>query len=180
MNILNIDCKDGKIINDILTLSSIVFWEWFLDKLELIIQIKKSISKVIYLDNKIVGYIICFIPGKFYKSDIWDISWYININETAYIKTIIINPLFQSQWFWDNLFKEIVKDLKIMSINKIFLHAWWWSPNNSSLKFFQKHWAEIIFIYKNKWFNDSLEKWRNCSKCWSPCICESIEMLINI
>lgn len=180
MNILNIDYKNSKVINDMLTLSAIVFWEWFIKKDELINQLNKSISKVIYIDNKIVGYIICFIPGKFYRNDIWDISWCIDIDKTAYIKTIIINPLFQCQWFWDILLKEIINEIKNRNINKIFLHAWWGSPNNSSLRFFQKHWAKTIFVYKNKWFNDSLEKWWNCSKCWSPCTCESIEMIIDI
>lgn len=173
-------------IDSILRLESQVFWEWFTNKEELLYQIKLSQSHIwnntvwVIKDGILVWFWICYNGWNWDNNDVEIDNQFTELSQIAYIKTIIVDPNYQWKKEWVAILKHLLSKA-ILAWNKIaLLHAWDWSPNNSSIRFFEKNWALKIKTYENKWFDDSLKNWWYCSKCWNPCRCWSVEMKINL
>lgn len=188
IELINIDGskKNYYILDDIIKLSSKIFWDWFLTKKELIKQIKlccyeKIINaKALYKDKILIWYWICYLWWKWWKYEVEIDNSITDLKKNWYLKTIIVDSNTQWKWFWNLILNEIITTSRNYWDEKILLHAWDGSPNNSSIIFFSKNWAKFIKKYKNKWYEDSLKNWWKCSKCWNPCYCSSIEMIIDI
>jgi hypothetical protein len=186
IKLISIDINDKNILWDIIKLSDKVFWEWFLSKEDLLKQIKLSKkwnmtnSLLLFENDKLLWHWICYLWWNWFNEGILISDKNLDLWETSYIKTIIIDPNFHWKWYWKIIIAKLIENSIFKWDKSIILHAWAESPNNSSVKFFKKSWAIIIKKYENRWYEDSLENWWLCSKCWNPCKCSSIEMQIKL
>lgn len=181
-----IDKENEQQISQILELGRKVFGEWFLSKNELIAQVKlcekDSIKNALVMvqDEMIVWFWICYLWGKWDTSDVEIDERFDNLDKIGYIKTIVIDPGLQWKNYWSVLLKVLLENAKEAGNENILLHAWNESPDDSSRRFFKKHWALSIKNYNLKWYEDSKKNGWMCSRCGNPCTCSSTEMILNL
>lgn len=178
--------EGSNLLKEVFELENKVFWEWFTDINELWKQIRlcinDSVNNAIWIIKnwKIIWFWICYLWWNWNRNDVEIDKQFWDLSKIAYIKTIIIDPENQGKSEWAAIITTMLDNARKAWNNQVILHAWDWSPNNSSIKFFEKHWAKTVKIYEKKWYLDSLKNWWKCSKCGNPCLCWSVEMLINL
>lgn len=182
----HIDIDNEKQISQVLELGRKVFGEWFLSKNDFITQVKLcekdgiKNALVMIQDEVIVWFWICYLWGKWNTSDVEIDERPDSLDKIGYIKTIVIDPALQWRDYGSTLLKVLLRNAKEAGNENILLHAWNESPNDSSRRFFKKHWAISIKNYTMKWYEDSKKNGWMCSRCGNPCTCSSTEMILNL
>lgn len=179
--------KNSPYVPNVINLENKVFWNWFINQIELLKQIEwsslKGITNAIWIINKekeLIWFWICYMWWNWSREEVEIDNKFKDLSQIAYIKTIIISPEYQWKALWGVLIENLITNSKKVWNTSLLLHAWDGSPNNSSINFFEKHWAKQIKRYDKKWYEDSLKNWWSCSKCGNPCLCSSIEMIIKL
>lgn len=181
-----INSDDENDIKSVLALETKVFWEWFLERDDLLLQLgycqSDDVNNAIWLfcEWKMVWFGICYLWNKWSRADVEIDSSFLDISNIWYVKTIIIDPSLQGKDAGKMILSSMIHGARKVGNQQLLLHAWDGSPNDSSRRFFEKNGARIVKTYEKKWYQDSLENGWNCSKCWNPCECSSIEMVIDI
>jgi len=184
--IIPIDLKNKELLNKVLELENKVFGEGFLKMEELIRQIqlcqKDSNNNAICImeDEKIIWFWICFLWGNWDRSEIEIDAKFENLQTISYLKTLIIDPDLQWRGKWKYILDILLQNAKKSWDKQVLLHTWVESPNNSSRRFFEKHGANIVKTYHKKWYQDSIDNGWICTRCWNPCECSSVEMIIDL
>lgn len=138
-------------------------------------------SLIVEKEDKIVGFLFAFAPGKWKPDEFCSVKdWPEKAENAAYIELIGVLPSFQRNMIATSLLKKSIQ----ISINQgaefIVSHIWVNSPGLAALKLFKKFGAREIKLYKKRWFSGSLNTSRKCAICSNPCRCDSLEIIIKL
>lgn len=137
----------------------------------------ENCSFLMYDDGRLIGVRITCAPGRWvyegYKVD----AWKVDPEKVVYFQTICIHPDYSGKGLGQKLLDASIEASKEQDAVAGVANIWVNSPNNSAYRYFSKAGGQVINLKPDFWKYKHTEQ-VPCSRCGSPCLCTSAEMII--